>query len=106
MSPEELWASKYAARFAEEKDREEARRAQTFLDLPATVCGEDIRIMTPMDLLILNGIRSPFVCGGDPRPGDIAVFLWFLNTQNDKSDTWKNERRKAHMLRRIAVLKF
>ncbi len=106
MSPEELWASKYAARFAEEKAAEEARREQAFLDLPALVCGEELRMMTPMDLLVLNGVRSPFVCPGEVSPGDVALFLWYMNVSNDGGHGWRNERRKKQMFRRIAVRPF
>lgn len=106
MSPEELWASKYAARFAEEKLKEDALREQAFLDLSAILCGEELRVMTPMDLFTLNGVGSPFVCAGEPTAGDVALFLWFLNVKNDGTNSWWNERRKMQTLRRISSLPF
>lgn len=104
MSPQELWASKYAARFAEERAREDARREEAFLDLPKSLCGEEVRQITPMDLLVLNGVGNAFVAGGNPEPEDVAIFLWWMNVQNDKSDTWSNERRKKKMIRRVGAL--
>lgn len=85
---------------------EDARREQSFLDLPVTVCGEELRQMTPRDLLILNGIESPFVCGGEVDPMDLVIFLWFMNAKNDQSDSWFNIRRKRKMMQRVALLMF
>lgn len=106
MSPEELWQTKYAPRFVEARKNEDARREQAFLDLPLTVCGEELRQITPKDLLILNGIESPFVCGGEADPIDVVVFLWYLNAKNDQSESWFNRRRKKQMMKRVALLPF
>lgn len=106
MSPEELWASKYAARFAEERAREESHREEAFLNITQTVCGEELRMMNPQDFLILNGIQSPFVCALEPDAADVVIFLWHLNALNDGSHSWFNERRRKKMLRRVAVLDF
>jgi hypothetical protein len=106
MSPEELWATKYAPLFEQARRNEEARREEAFLEVPLTVCGESVRQMTARDLLILNGIESPFVCGGEVDPLDIVIFLWFLNAKNDQSDSWLNNRRKKMMMRRVAGLPF
>ena len=34
------------------------------------------------------------------------MFLWWLNVTNDRADSWRNERRKTKMLRRVAGLPF
>lgn len=106
MDAHELWASKFAQEFAEEKAKEDARREQAFLDLPIEVGAEQLRAMTPVDLLILNGIESPFVCPGEPTAADVAVFLWVLNTENDGTSSWRNQRRKRAMTRRLRPLIF
>lgn len=106
MTPEELWATKYAARFSQERALEESRREEAFLDLTQTVCGEELRMMTPQDFLILNGIESPFVCSLDIEPADIVIFLWHLNALNDGSRSWFNERRRKKMIRRVAIRDF
>lgn len=102
MTPEELWASKFAHRFAEERAREEARREQAFLDLPIIIGGEEVRAMTPNDLLLLNGAECPFVCGGQDSPEQVALFLWALHVDNDGSLGWFNRRRRYKMIRRLA----
>lgn len=106
MSPEELWASKYAARFAEEREREESHREEAFLPISQTVCGEELRQMTPHDFLILNGIESPFVCNTETDAADVVIFLWQLNTRNDGTRSWFNERRRKKMIQRVAFLGF
>lgn len=102
MTPEELWASKFAHRFAEERAREEARREQAFLDLPIIIGGEEVRAMTPNDLLLLNGAECPFVCGGQDSPEQVALFIWALHVDNDGSLGWFNRRRRYRMIRRLA----
>jgi hypothetical protein len=102
MNAEELWATKYAQRHAEEIAAEDARREQAFLDLPLLVCGEPLRAMTPMDLLMLNGAESPLVCPGELRAEDIALFVWVLHMDNDGRNTFRTRRRKAKLMRRLA----
>jgi len=102
MSPEQLWASKYAQKHAEERALEEAKREQAFLNLPIIVAGEPLRAMTPLDLLTLNGIESCFVCPVDPTPEGIAMFFWVLHSENDGSDGWFARRKREKMVRRLA----
>lgn len=106
ISAEQLWAEKYAGLFAEEQAREVANRDQAFLNQAVDICGEELRVMTPMDLLVLSGVDNAFTCGGAPRAGDVGVFLWWLNTSNDGSNSYGNAWRKGRALRRIARLPF
>lgn len=106
MAPDELWREKYAARFAESRAKEESRREQAFLTLPTSVCGEEIRPMTARDLLILNGIESPFVCPGEVEPVHLATFLWVLHAENDGTQGWRNLRRRDAMFRRLGPQNF
>lgn len=106
MDAQELWAAKYAQRHAEERAREEARREQAFLDVPAIIAGEPLRMMTPRDLLLLNGADSPFVCTGEPEAGDVAMFFWVLHEDNDGTQSWLNRRRRAQMIKRLAPRSF
>lgn len=76
------------------------------MEIPLVVCGEELRQMTPKDLLILNGIESPFVCGGEADALDVVIFLWFLNIKNDRTESWLNRRRKKQMMKRVALLPF
>jgi hypothetical protein len=106
MDAQELWATKYARLWSEERAKEDARREQAFLDLPIEVCGEPLRAMTPRDLLLLNGCESPFVCPAEPTAPDVALFLWALHIENDRADTWRTRRARKQMLLRIAPRNF
>lgn len=106
MSPEELWAQKYARRHAEELAREEARREQAFLDVPFLVAGEPLRAMTPYDLLLLNGAESPFVCAGEMTAEHVALFYWVQHADNDRTETWRNRRTRDKLIKRLAVRKY
>jgi hypothetical protein len=81
---DQLWSTDYAPRLAAARAAESARRSEAFLDTTLTVCGEEIRQMTPADLLMLDGFESPFVSGrpADATPADVAFFLWQLHADN------------------------
>lgn len=59
--------------------RENNIRDAAFLDLTTSICGIEVRQMTPRDLLILTGIGNPIVSYGLPSPPQLAEFLWFLS---------------------------
>jgi hypothetical protein len=78
ISVQELWAAKYAP-LAEAAEAEESqRRAEDFLDVPRTVCGLELRALTPRDLLHLDYAKNPFVAGGEIKDCHIPQFLWQL----------------------------
>jgi hypothetical protein len=106
MDAQELWATKFAKRFAEERAREESRREQAFLDLPISTAGEPLRLMTPRDLLALNGAESPFVCPVEMSAAHVALFYWVMHENNDGTDGWRNRRRRDALIRRLAVQPF
>lgn len=106
MDAQELWATKFAKRFAEERAREESRREQAFLDLPILTAGEPLRLMTPRDLLLLNGAESPFVCPTGMTAAHVALFFWAMHERNDGTDSWRNRRRRAALIKRLAVQPF
>ena len=66
-------------------EREQALRDVSFLDLPADICGIEIRQMTARDYLILDGLGSPFVCGGPSTDFDVVQFLWQLQSRRPLS---------------------
>lgn len=59
--------------------RENDVRDASFLDLTTSICGIEIRQMTPRDLLILDGIGNPLVANALPSPVQLAEFLWLLS---------------------------
>ena len=71
--------------------REGDVRDASFLDLTTSICGVEIRQMTPRDLLILDGVGNPLVVGGLPTPAHVAQFLWLLSPKfkpNSKGRQW------------------
>jgi len=42
-----LWTTKYAVEIADRMALEAQRKAESFVDATITVCGEEIRLMTP-----------------------------------------------------------
>jgi hypothetical protein len=82
-TPAEIWATQFAARYEAEVAEEAIRREIAFLDAPVSLCGEQVRQLTPADLLTLHHLRNPFVRGGDSiRPGHVAQLLWLLSVEN------------------------
>jgi hypothetical protein len=70
----------YREALAEAEQREESFRDLALLGLNVTVCGVDCKQFTPRHFIILNAARSPFLCGGDITPEDIAAFLWVISS--------------------------
>lgn len=94
MNPGELFgflmATKYVPAYQETARRESERRTDAFADnVTYTVCGEEIRLMTPRDLLMLDGFENAFVCAGEPKDGDVRRFLWQLHVDNDGTGSWR-----------------
>lgn len=87
---EQLWSDKYAALAESEMAGEASRRAEDFIEVSRTVCGLELRQLTPRDLLHLDYAKSPFVAGGEIAPAHVAQFLWQLL---ERQPGWWGERR-------------
>lgn len=98
---EEIWAKEFAPLVAERRATITARRSEAFLDVPLTVCGEEVRQMTPADLLMLDGFASPFVCASRDEIvfEDVLGFLWQLHVDNRPS--WLVSYRLGRLERRL-----
>mgnify|MGYP006919680930 CR=1 FL=1 len=72
--------------FRDAVERESGRRDAAFLDINETVGGMSILPLTPERFLILDGISSPFVCGGTPAPEDVALLLWVCSEEFSPTD--------------------
>lgn len=101
VSFHELWISKYLPKWREQLVRETEARGIAFLDTPHTVAGEELRALTPRDLLLLDGLGNPFTCGGDIGAGDIGQFFWLLHVHNDPARPWRSAWRKGRMIGRL-----
>ncbi len=70
----------FVAAWREAQADEASRRAEAFLEIGRPVAGVALRLLTPQDLLILDGFRSPFVCGdpAEATPEHLVAVLWLL----------------------------
>ncbi len=99
-----LWATKYAPAAAEVIAKENERRTDAFSDAATfKVCGEDIRLMTPRDMLMLDGFENAFMASNVPTSEDLAFFLWTLSVLNDGSRSWRNSWRRGRAFQRVAL---
>ena len=103
IDAQQLWADKYAARYAEAKFREDEAREAAFGDAEIhRVCGEPLRPMAPRDLLILQAIGSPLVYAGqEVTPAHVLQFLWALHAEN-RGHWLRRAYHRARMIRRVA----
>lgn len=90
ITVEQLWNDKYAALAETEMAGDAVRRAEDFIEVSRTVCGLELRQLTPRDLLLLDYAKSPFVAGGDIAPAHVAQFLWQML---ERQPGWWGERR-------------
>lgn len=88
---EQLWCEKYAALAEAAEAEAAARRAEDFIEVSRTVCGLELRQVTPRDLLLLDYAGSPFIRGGDIAPASIAQFLWQMLERQPQG--WLSRRR-------------
>jgi len=101
-----VWAAEFAPAVSATRRVQAERRTEAFLDITLTVCGEELRQMTPADLLHLDALDNPYVCGAplaDITALDSAAFLWQLAALNDHTPSFANLWRRARFLRRLAT---
>lgn len=65
--------------YSEAVKRDQDVRDAAFLSLTTSICGVAIRQLTVRDIVILDGIGSPFLCGGPHSVQDAARFLWLMS---------------------------
>lgn len=65
--------------YREAVEREDADRREAFVQAPEMVCGIDAAPLTLERVALLESVGSPFMVGGVPEPGDVALFLWVIS---------------------------
>jgi hypothetical protein len=103
---ESVWSAEFAPQVAAARRVRSEQLTEAFLDVPLTVAGEELRQMTPADLLHLDALGNPFVAGSPDQTLhflDVAGFLWQLHTTNDHTATLGNLWRRTRLLRRLAA---
>ncbi len=98
---EAVWHEEFLPVIREKRRTRQEHQTEAFLDTPLTVCGEEVRQMTPDDLLTLDALGNPFVCGGHTSFTDAQAVLWELSPLNDHTASWSNLWRRARQRHRL-----
>ena len=98
-----LFGTKYLPAHQEKLREDIGRKTDAFAD-DATfmVCGEEVRLMTPHDFVLLDGQENPFITGGDEvTPQHFVEFLWVLAAENNPAQPIRNAYRAGRMATRV-----
>ncbi len=74
---------------AEQRKKERENRDFVFAGLTHTLCGVEVRALTPRLRLALQMMRNAFVCGVSPLEGDVFVFLQLLSPGAAWPQPWR-----------------
>lgn len=90
----------------EARAKERQNRAIAFSEIPWTVCGLDVVVLTPRHRLEFQLVENAFALGGVPTRADLLQFLWRLNPRFTKrvwmlSPAWFARRRVARIARKV-----
>lgn len=72
--------------YREAVEHENSIRDAAFLGVNELIAGIEVVPLTAERFLILDGIKSPFVCNGVPTAVDVALFLWVCSPEFSISD--------------------
>ena len=90
---------------AELRARERHNRALAFAGITRTVCGLEIRPLTPAARLELQLLRNAFaVPGAQPLDGDVFVFLWVLHPRRGRARGFADSLLQWRLRRRVRKL--
>lgn len=67
--------------YTEAVEQETANRELAFIGLDVLLCGQPARQFTFRHLLLLRQCGNAFICGKNPMPHDVAMFLWFVSPE-------------------------
>lgn len=104
---DEIWQKEFAPLLAAKRRKLAEHRTEAMLDVALTLCGEEVRQMSPHDMLHLDALGNPFICGsenGEVHFIDCVGFLWQLHVENNHTAGTLNLWRRAKMVRRVAAL--
>lgn len=82
--------------YREAVERETAGRDSAFIPIEETLCGIPVLPFNLTHWLILGGIDSPFLCGGEITAEHTLRFLWVVSTEF----TTSNPRARDRFIRR------
>lgn len=101
-----VWREEFLPLIAEKRRVRTEQQTEAFLDTTLTLCGVEVRQMTPSDLLLLDALDNPFVCGGETGFVDALAVIWQLAADNDHTSSWCNLWRRARARHRLEVLPY
>lgn len=67
--------------YAEAQRKEQEERDLAFCDWLVPLCGLEVRQFSLLHLIILGNCDNAFVSNADPKPEDVAFFLWVVSPQ-------------------------
>lgn len=103
---EAVWHEEFLPMVRERRRVRQEQQTEAFLEVTLAICGEDVRQMTPNDLLILDALDNPFVCGGSTGFIDALAVVWQLSPQNNHTSSFANLWRRARLRHRLELVPF
>jgi hypothetical protein len=100
-----VWQQEFEPAVREKRRQLSERRTEAFLEVTLTLCGEEVRQMSALDMLQLDALGNPFIAGspdGSLQFIDVAGFLWQLSAENDHTPSIRNLFRRSRLLRRLS----
>lgn len=101
-----VWREEFLPVIADKRRVRTEQQTEAFLDTTLTLCGVEVRQMTPSDLLLLDALDNPFVCGGETGFVDALAVIWQLAAENDHTSSWANLWRRARVRHRLEVMPY
>lgn len=77
-------------------EAEQHIRDTSFLALPESVCGFDVKPLTLRHVLTLGAVGSPFMRGGHPMPHDVGAFMCIVGEWSG-FNRWRNLRKLGRL---------
>lgn len=92
----------------EAREKERQNRALAFSDVPWTVCGQEVVVLTPRHRLEFQLVRNAFAVGGEVTRKDIYIFLWRLHPRFKKrvwfgSLAWFARRKTSRLVKAVDI---
>lgn len=88
--------------YAEAREKEQANRDLSFLDLPIPLCGVVVRQFCLKHLVLLGNCGNRFIVGeAVEQPEDVAQFLWVVSTGYSL-----DEKERSRFVKSLGKLKY
>lgn len=101
-----VWRDEFEPAVRAKRQALSERRTEAFLEVTLTLCGEEVRQMSTLDMLQLDALGNPFIAGspdGSLEFIDAAGFLWQLAAENNHTASLRNLWRRARFCRRLSA---